>query len=129
MNSHQVDRPALSIEDQRRDREAARESGIAEQMAVNVAINIIAWPCAAAILVWVLIDPDAGVMHLIAFLSLLTIGSLIAGSIVGWVAHHLFWRRSPLPLNYIVMAMALIVDLMLFGWVQIVSNLVLSADG
>ncbi len=119
MDSHQVDKRAFSIEDQRRDREAARESGIAEQMAVRVAIDTIAWPCAAIILLWILTVPDAGVLHLTAFLLIPTIGSLLAGSIVGWVAHRLFWRRSPLPLNYIVIAMALIVDLMLFGWLQV----------
>jgi FtsH-binding integral membrane protein len=109
MSSRQVDRPASS-----------RESGIAEQKAVHVAIMTIALPCAVSGLLWTLSYSQPAVPHLAAFVLMPTLGSMMAGSIIGWVAHRLFWRKTRLPLHYYVaIAMALVVDLTLFGWMQV----------
>lgn len=109
------------------DDEGTFESNEARRVATSIAIRLIGWPAAITFPIWA---------ALIAwFLEMLIQGSLIFGLLcgpfivimvtygsgisIGWIAHRICWRTT-IPVNRVAIAMAILFDLAMFGWLVVI---------
>lgn len=106
----------------KREWEAVRESDAALATSINLGVHLTVWPCLAIGFCFLRTHSLFTVENAMQLMLMVAVAAIIVGSSIGWLSHRLFWQRIRWPVAYLTVAMTLIFDLTMFGWMVISSD-------
>src|SRR5262245_26640601 len=93
-----------------------------QRAAIVTAMNLIGWPALVLLIARIAAAPlEQPVLGLLCGIIVVAIMTVTVGASIGWLAHRLFWGTT-IPVNRMAVAMAILFDVTIFGWVLIIIN-------